>query len=148
MSDIEKRVEKLVDSVAKRMKLAKLRRVQRALGEDIVDEFPVRLNATPTYDEIEVARVWIHAVLEELEARTKETEPPGRMSGLDMLVMERLKPPFGCEFIRARGMLGDGRWRIYDANDDAIASVAPREEGYARLIAQALNDHFAREGKP
>lgn len=31
-----------------------------------------------------------------------------------------------------------------DANDDAIASVSSREEGYAKLIVQALNEHFER----
>lgn len=42
---------------------------------------------------------------------------------------------------------GNGRWRIHDANDDAIASVSYREEGYARLIVQALNEHFERRAK-
>lgn len=60
---------------------------------------------------------------------------------LDELVMRRLRPPFGCEYV-------GNRWRIYDANDDAVASCAPREEGYARLIVKALNEHFDyRDGK-
>ncbi len=70
-------------------------------------------------------------------------------SSIDAAVMAKLRAPFGCEFVSkppcrtpARG--GDGRWRIHDANDDAIASVAPKEEGYARLIVQALNEHFER----
>ena len=59
------------------------------------------------------------------------------MDIIDQKVMERLRAPFACEFV-------GGRWRIHDANDDAIASCAPAEEGYARLIVGALNDHFAR----
>src|SRR5271166_874772 len=62
--------------------------------------------------------------------------------GLNAAVMARLRVPFGCEFIP--GNKGDKRWRIHDANDDAIASVSPHEEGYARLIVQALNEHFER----
>jgi hypothetical protein len=57
---------------------------------------------------------------------------------LDRKVLARLRAPFGCEFI-------DGArpyWRIHDANDDAVASVAPKEEGYARLIVDALNRLF------
>jgi len=59
------------------------------------------------------------------------------MKDIDKAVMARLRAPFGCEKV------GD-RWRIHDANDDAIASCAPLEEGYARLIVQALNEHFER----
>ena len=58
-------------------------------------------------------------------------------------VMARLRAPFGCELITR----GDRRWRIHDANDDAIASVSPREEGYARLIVQSLNEHFERTAR-
>ena len=58
-------------------------------------------------------------------------------------VMARLRAPFGCEFIPGRNG-GQDRWRIHDANDDAIASVSAREEGYARLIVLALNEHFER----
>ena len=66
--------------------------------------------------------------------------------GLDDMVMARLRAPFGCELVRPPRELGTpARWRIYDANDDAIASVSEREEGYARLIVQALNEHFANE---
>jgi hypothetical protein len=64
---------------------------------------------------------------------------------LDAAVMARLRAPFGCEFIPA-GTREPGRWRIYDANDDAVASVSGREEGYAQLIVQALNEHFERRG--
>ena len=53
---------------------------------------------------------------------------------LDARVMARLRAPFSCELIK-------GRWRISDANDDAIASVSEFEEGYARLIVEALNLH-------
>ncbi len=70
---------------------------------------------------------------------------------MDEAVMRRLCAPFGCEFIQ--GSPGSpyepgssGRWRIHDANDDAVASVAWSEEGYARLIVQALNEHFERNG--
>lgn len=71
---------------------------------------------------------------------------------LDEAVMARLRAPFGCEFIRSGSPLGSplesplphGRWRIHDANDDAVASVSGLEEGYARLIVQALNEHFER----
>jgi len=66
----------------------------------------------------------------------------------DAAVMARLRAPFGCEFIPPAVMAaGNGRWRIHDANDDAIASVSYREEGYARLIVQALNEHFERRAK-
>lgn len=57
---------------------------------------------------------------------------------IDQMVMDRLRAPFGCERV-------GNRWRIHDANDDAIASVSEREEGYARLIVQALNEHFERK---
>lgn len=63
---------------------------------------------------------------------------------IDAAVMSRLRAPFGCEFIPGTlDRIAGGRWRIHDANDDAIASVSGREEGYARLIVQALNEHFA-----
>ena len=62
---------------------------------------------------------------------------------IDAAVMARLRAPFGCERITASGP-GNSRWRIHDDNDDAIASVSYREEGYALLIVQALNEHFAR----
>jgi len=65
---------------------------------------------------------------------------------VDAAVMALLRAPFGCEFIR--GASGtQGRWRIHDANDDAIASVSPLEEGYARLIVESLNEHFSRTGR-
>lgn len=73
------------------------------------------------------------------------------MKDIDEKVMARLRAPFTCEFISSRN-LGPtdalGRWRIADANDDAVASCAAAEEGYARLIVQALNEHFERRGKP
>jgi hypothetical protein len=75
---------------------------------------------------------------------------PGVLGGpdaIDAAVMARLRAPFACEFIPA-GMGELGRWRIHDANDDAIASCAAAEEGYARLIVQALNEHFERKGRP
>ena len=58
-------------------------------------------------------------------------------TALDLAVMNRLRAPFGCEFIAkepdpASGREPDpldGRWRISDANDDAIASVNGRERG-------------------
>lgn len=82
------------------------------------------------------------------------------MKDIDEKVMARLRAPFTCEFISSRN-LGPtdalGRWRIADAstegrydgreageNDDAVASCAAAEEGYARLIVQALNENFAR----
>jgi hypothetical protein len=60
---------------------------------------------------------------------------------VDKRVMARLRKPFTCEFIQGKRSPTDtpGRWRITDANGDAIASVAPAEEGYARLIVAALN---------
>jgi hypothetical protein len=70
-----------------------------------------------------------------------------RGRGIDALVMERLRAPFTCEFVRSTdGKIHatPGRWRIADANDDAIASVSHLEEGYARLIVQSLNEHFVR----
>jgi hypothetical protein len=61
----------------------------------------------------------------------------GRM--FDAAVMARLRAPFGCEFV-------GNHWRIFDDNDDAIASVSALEEGYARLIVRALNEHFEKNG--
>jgi hypothetical protein len=65
-------------------------------------------------------------------------------TNIDAAVMARLRAPFGCELIQG---VTSARWRIHDANDDAIASVSSREEGYARLIVQALNEHFERRSK-
>lgn len=66
-------------------------------------------------------------------------------ASLDAMVMSRLRAPFGCEFIPGTlDKIAGGRWRIHDANDDAIASCAGAEKGYARLIVQALNEHFER----
>jgi len=70
--------------------------------------------------------------------------------GVDAAVMARLRAPFGCEYIPTRTSTGlaaglavpPARWRIHDANDDAIASVSGMEEGYARIIVQALNAYF------
>lgn len=83
-------------------------------------------------------------------ANAPELDP----KNIDALVMERLRAPFGCERIlgeHRRNVFGDVppeyHWRIHDANDDAIASVSGREEGYARLIVQALNEHFERNNK-
>jgi len=70
-------------------------------------------------------------------------------NNIDAAVMARLRAPFGCEFIppgQSAPAGSRGRWRIHDANDDAIASVSYAEEGYARLIVKALNEHFARRG--
>jgi guanosine-3',5'-bis(diphosphate) 3'-pyrophosphohydrolase len=79
-----------------------------------------------------------------------ETKLATPAASLDAAVMARLRAPFGCERImgpHGRNVLGDtppaARWRIHDANDDAIASVAGQEEGYARLIVKALNEHFS-----
>lgn len=69
---------------------------------------------------------------------------------VDGRVMARLRAPFGCELIPPRTMMlgtDPGRWRIHDANDDAVASCAGAEGGYARLIVQALNEHFERRTK-
>ena len=78
--------------------------------------------------------------------------PEFNPEAIDAAVMARLRAPFGCERIigpHRRNVFGDippeARWRIHDANDDAIASVSGREEGYARLIVQALNEHFDRK---
>lgn len=70
-------------------------------------------------------------------------------ANIDSRVMGRLKAPFDCEFIKSKeisldGRPNRGRWRIHDANDDAIASVSGLEEGYARLIVLALNEHFLK----
>lgn len=62
---------------------------------------------------------------------------------LNSAVMARLRAPFGCEYIPS-GQNSHGRWRVHDANDDAIASCSGLEEGYARLIVDALNEHFAK----
>ena len=78
------------------------------------------------------------AALEALMAAKAHTA-----GAIDSAVMARLRAPFGCEFIYGADDKSN-RWRIHDANDDAIASVSGREEGYARLIVQVLNEHFAR----
>jgi hypothetical protein len=82
---------------------------------------------------------------------TMKNQRPRKCSrkAIDAAVMARLRAPFGCEFISDTPgrSFGDGRWRIHDANDDAIASVSGREEGYARLIVKALNEHFERQRK-
>ena len=72
------------------------------------------------------------------------------MKDIDEKVMARLRPPFTCEYIAKRvGLIvHEARWRIADASGGAIASCAAAEEGYARLIVQALNEHFERRGKP
>jgi hypothetical protein len=75
----------------------------------------------------------------EIEAIAHDLE-----SGMDSAVMKRLKAPFKCTFSPLGRIIDIGRWRIADANDDAIASVAASEEGYARLIVKALNAYFAR----
>jgi len=62
-------------------------------------------------------------------------------STIDERVMARLRAPFTCERIVSGPGGGVGRWRIADANDDVVASCAPTEEGYARLIVEALNLH-------
>jgi hypothetical protein len=67
---------------------------------------------------------------------------PETLSDVDAAVMARLRAPFGCEYVRPAHPTQNGRWRIYDANDDAIASVSGLEEGYARLIVLALNSYF------
>ena len=67
-------------------------------------------------------------------------------SGIDRLVLQRLRAPFGCEFIEPSVGGRNGRWRIHDTNDDAIATVSHFEEGYARLIVLALNEHFEPKG--
>jgi hypothetical protein len=65
---------------------------------------------------------------------------------IDTAVMARLRAPFGCEFVQPLSANDPklGRWRIHDANDDAIASVSYLEEGYARLIVAALNEYYDR----
>ena len=76
-------------------------------------------------------------------ASASELKAP-TVAEVDARVMARLRAPFGCEFIEGAAGERSNRWRIHDANDDAIASVSGREEGYARLIVQALNEHFDR----
>ena len=77
------------------------------------------------------------------QLRNHELDPPA----IDVAVMARLRPPFTCEDIRHSNTPNASRWRIADASGDAIASCAAAEEGYARLIVQALNEHFERRGK-
>lgn len=50
----------LVERMARRMKVRKL------WNRPGADEFAVKLNSQPTYDEVEEARVWIEAMLEEM----------------------------------------------------------------------------------
>ena len=73
----------------------------------------------------------------------------GGIFDVDAAVMARITPPFGYELIRAGAAGGPvrDRWRIHDGNDDAIASVAGAEEGYARLIVTALNEHYRQKGE-
>ena len=73
------------------------------------------------------------------------------MSAIDDAVMARLRAPFSCELVGTKQNDGKPgpfcRWRIADANDDAVATCSYLEEGYARLICQALNEHFARRSQ-
>ena len=78
------------------------------------------------------------------QLRNHELDPPA----IDVAVMARLRAPFTCEYVPTRLTGALGRWRVADANDDAVASCAAAEEGYARLIVLALNEHFERRGKP
>jgi hypothetical protein len=70
---------------------------------------------------------------------------------VDNMVIAKLRAPFSCALHGTRDRDGNPtpfcRWRIADANDDAVASTSYMEEGYARLIVLALNEHFARRTK-
>ncbi len=55
---------------------------------------------------------------------------------IDATILRRLRKPFGYEAIRDRES-GRTRYRIHDAGDDPIANTS--EEGYAKLIVEALN---------
>lgn len=78
--------------------------------------------------------------------KMKSNVMPLHVTDMDAAVMARLRAPFGCEYVVATAPSdrNRGRWRIFDANDDCIATVSGLEEGYARLIVRALNKHFAR----
>jgi hypothetical protein len=98
--------------------------------------------------ELAEVKVAVQAVRDGARAEA-EPSPEGTPAGarrevIDAAVMARLRAPFGCEFIPGTTPDHKGRWRIHDANDDAIASVSHLEEGYARLIVKALNEHFER----
>jgi hypothetical protein len=60
-------MQKLVENVARQMKLKKLRVYAASLGDDTMDEFAIRLNAQPTYDETNQAKVYVEVVLDELK---------------------------------------------------------------------------------
>jgi hypothetical protein len=98
-----------------------------------------------------LAYIYIWPVALKLARGEKLEEIIMSSSGIDQLVMERLRAPFSCEFVSSRNLGRPdplGRWRIADANDDAIASCSAQEEGYARLICQALNEHLERRALP
>lgn len=49
----------MIERAAKQYKLAKLRAEQAYYGKDCIDDFAVKLNCVPTYDEIKlVERMW------------------------------------------------------------------------------------------
>lgn len=73
-------------------------------------------------------------------ANASEMRAP-TVAEMNSAVMSRLRAPFGCEYITGAVGGRSDRWRIRDANDDAVASCAAAEEGYARLIVEALNLH-------
>lgn len=77
-------------------------------------------------------------------ARSQAVRSQAAFDGLDKLVMDRLRPPFSYELIPDALDSLPSHYRIHDANDDAVAFVSSREEGYAKLIVQALNEHFER----
>ena len=82
------------------------------------------------------------------DEKSAKVIPIGTTFDLDAAVMARLRAPFTCELIENVDAM-KSHWRIADANDDAIASVGGLEEGYARLIVEALNAHFAgKHGTP
>jgi hypothetical protein len=92
--------------------------------------------------ETEELKLRVEAELQSRGMGESPTRGAAMNSLIDAAVMARLRAPFGCEFIPGTTPDHRGRWRIHDANDDAIASVAPAEEGYARLIVEALNTYF------
>jgi len=67
--------------------------------------------------------------------------------GIDAKVLARITPPFSYETFSERGPQGQQytRYRIRDANDDALASSY--DKVYADLIVAALNQYMRTSRK-
>ena len=81
------------------------------------------------------------------DLRVSSTRAPKSNADEDAAIMARLRAPFGYKFIQSRGIsaLCDGEWFVHDANGELIVLASTYDEGYARLVARALNEHFEKQ---